>query len=57
MRHIKLRKIVRKQKAIEQAEKNAPDQGNSIIYFGLDTYNEINEMLKNNYKKVERLKL
>lgn len=46
MRHIKLRKIVRKQKAIEQAKKNATEQGNSIIYFGLDTYNEINKMLK-----------
>lgn len=46
MRHIKLRKIVRKQKATEQAKKNATDQGNSIIYFGLGDYERIDNFLR-----------
>jgi len=57
MTYIKLKKIVKKQKASEQALKNAPNQYNNIIYFGLDTYNEINDILKNNYKKVEPIKI
>lgn len=57
MRYIKLRKIVRKQKAKEQSLKNAPlIEGVNVVYFGIDTYNEINKILKNNFKKVERLK-
>jgi hypothetical protein len=46
MRHIKLKKIARKQKAIEQAKKNATDQGNSIIYFGLGDYERIDNYLR-----------
>ncbi len=57
MTYTKLRKIVKKQKAIEQEKKNATDQYNNIIYFGLDTYNEINDILKNNFKKVEPFKI
>jgi len=57
MTYIKLKKIVKKQKASEQELKNATDQYNSIIYFGLDTYNEINSILKNNFKKVEPIKI
>jgi hypothetical protein len=57
MTYIKLKKIVKKQKASEQALKSATDQYNNIIYFGLDTYNEINYILKNNFKKVEPFKI
>ena len=57
MKHISIRKIVRKQKAKEQDLKNAPDMGYNTLYFGIDTFNEINEILKNNHKKVERFKI
>ena len=58
MKHIKLRKIVRKQKAKEQDLKNAPlIEGVNVVYFGIDTYNEINKILKNNFEKVERFKI
>lgn len=46
MKHIKLKKIVKKQKAKEQDLKNAPDQGNSIIYFGLGDYERIDNYLR-----------
>ena len=58
MKHIKLRKIVRKQKQKEQDLKNEPlIEGFNVFYFGIDTYNEINKILKNNYKEVVRFKI
>lgn len=46
MRHIKLKKIVKKTKAREHANRNSIEQGNITLYFGLEEYKKIDNYLR-----------
>lgn len=52
MKHIKLRKIVRKQKSLEQSKKNFDEQNALIMYWGLGEIEKINDFLKGKTNKL-----
>ncbi len=52
MRHINLKKIIKKQKALEQSKKNFDEQNAITMYWGLKEFEKINNFLKGITKEI-----